>query len=118
MLGGRLAGRLALTGLFFVGTLAIAVLPPFPPAWGGAGGCDVPDELMQVDDKLPHLAERLRAGEPVKIVAIGGASTTRLAAGFSGPCLPHPLDDNPSRLEPSPSIHPGHKGGAPAKGRP
>src|SRR5260370_41111095 len=83
MLGDRLAGRLALTGLFFAGSLAAAVLPPFPSALGGAGGCDVPDELMQVDDKLPHLAERLRAGEPVKIVAIGGASTSGLAWGSS-----------------------------------
>ena len=38
---------------------------------------------MQVDEKLPHVAERLRAEQPVRIVAIGGASTTGLAAGSS-----------------------------------
>ena len=52
--------------MFFAGSLAVAVLPPFPPALGGAGGCDVPDELMQVDDKLPHPV-------PLKMVADGGA---------------------------------------------
>lgn len=50
--------------------------------------CDVPGELMEVDGKLPHLAERLRARKPVKIVAVGGASTAGLAAG--SPDLAYP----------------------------
>jgi acyl-CoA thioesterase I len=104
MIGARLANRLALPGLFLAGSLAAAVLPPFPPALGGAGGCDVPDELMQVDDKLPHLAERLRAGESVKIVAIGGASTTGLAAGSSDLAYPHRLQEMLARWYPSSPI--------------
>ena len=74
-----LAGGLAQPALLAAG-LALTVLPAFSSAFGGALPCDVPDELMQVDDKLPHLAERLRAEQPVRIVAIGGASTTGLAA--------------------------------------
>ena len=64
--------------------------------------CDVPDELMQFDDKLLHLAERLRAAHPVKIVAIGGASTTGLAAGSSDLAYPHRLQETLARSYPSP----------------
>ena len=64
--------------------------------------CDVPDELMQFDDKLPHLAERLRAADPVKIVAIGGASTTGLATGSSDLAYPHRLQEILARSYPSP----------------
>ena len=64
--------------------------------------CDVPDELMQFDDKLPHLTERLRAAEPVKIVAIGGASTTGLAAGSSDLAYPHRLQEILAHSYPSP----------------
>ena len=63
-----------------------------------------PDELMQVDDKLPHLAERLRAKQPVKIVAIGGASTTGLAAGSSDLAYPHRLQEILARWYPSSPI--------------
>ena len=64
--------------------------------------CDVPDELMQFDEKLPHLAERLRAADPVKIVAIGGASTTGQAAGSSDLAYPHRLQETLARSYPSP----------------
>src|ERR1700759_1521887 len=86
------AGGLAQPALLAVG-LAMAVLTPFSSAGGGAPPCDVPDELMQVDEKLPHLAERLRTQEPVRIVAIGGASTTGLAAGSSDLAYPHRLQE-------------------------
>jgi hypothetical protein len=66
--------------------------------------CDVPDELIQVDDKLPHLAERLQAHEPVKIVAIGGASTTGLAAGSSDLAYPHRLQEILTRWYPASPI--------------
>src|SRR5260370_974005 len=59
---------------------------------------------MQLDDKLPHLAERLRAGQPVRIVAIGGASTTGLAAGSSDLAYPHRLQEILARWYPSSSI--------------
>src|SRR5947207_12024904 len=53
--------------------------------------CEVPPEMMQVTAKLPHLAARLRAHEPVNIVAIGGASTTGTAAGSPELAYPHRL---------------------------
>ena len=80
--------------------LAVLLLPY--PVRADTLACDVPDELMQFDDKPPHLAERLRAAEPVKIVAIGGASTTGLAAGSSDLAYPHRLQEILARSYPSP----------------
>ena len=84
--------------------VALTVLPLLPSAFGGALPCDVPDELMQVDDKLPHLAERLRAKQPIRIIAIGGASTTGLAAGSSDLAYPHRLQEILVQWYPSSSI--------------
>lgn len=102
MRGHRLAGRLAQPALLAVG-LALALLPPWSAAFATLA-CDVPEELMQVDDKLPHLAERLRAKDPVKIVAIGGASTTGLAAGSSELAYPSRLQEILANWYPSSPI--------------
>ncbi len=96
-------GRLAQPALFAAG-LALTALPSLSRAFGGEFPCDVPDELMQVDDKLPHLTERLRADQPVRIVAIGGASTTGLAAGSSDLAYPHRLQEILARWYPSSPI--------------
>lgn len=69
---------------------AASLLIP-PPAAAEPSQCTVPSELMQVSVKLPHLAERLRAKQPVNIVAIGGASTKGAAAGTSDLAYPHRL---------------------------
>ena len=97
------AGGLAQPVLLAAG-IALTVLPLFSSALGGALPCDVPDELMQVDDKLPHLAERLRAEQPVRIIAIGGASTMGLAAGSSDLAYPHRLQEILTPRYPSSSI--------------
>src|SRR6266849_1104312 len=95
----RLAGGLLERGFHLVvGVLAVAAI--VPPAFGGVQ-CKVPSELTQVDDKLPHLNERLRAGGPVKIVAIGGASTTGAAAGSPELAYPHRLQEMLVRWYPS-----------------
>jgi acyl-CoA thioesterase I len=104
MIRRRLAEKFMSPALFLAGGLAAAVLPPLSPAFGGTAGCDVPDELMQVDDKLPHLAERLRANAAVKIVAIGGASTTGLAAGSMDLAYPHRLQEILAHSYPSSPI--------------
>jgi acyl-CoA thioesterase I len=84
--GGTSPGWLLAAGL-------AGVLWPAPAALAGPLACAVPTELMDVDAdaKLPHLGQRLRAGAPVKIVAIGGASTAGLAAGSSDLAYPHRL---------------------------
>jgi acyl-CoA thioesterase I len=88
----RLTGGLVQPAFLYAVLLA-GLLLPWPHAAGMTVACDIPDELIQVDDKLPHLAERLQAKEPVKIVAIGGASTTGLAAGSSDLAYPHRLQE-------------------------
>ena len=53
--------------------------------------CEVPPDLLEISVKLPHLAERLRAGQPATIVAIGGGSTKGAAAGAPDLAYPHRL---------------------------
>jgi len=97
-------GRRVGATFLLAGLAVVAVLPLSLPASGGRVACDVPEELMQVDEKLPHLAERLGAREPVKIVAIGGASTTGLAAGSSELAYPHRLQETLAHWYPSSPI--------------
>ena len=99
----RLTGGLAQPAFLYAGLLA-GLLLLWPHADGMTVACDIPDELIQVDDKLPHLAERLQAKEPVKIVAIGGASTTGLAAGSSDLAYPHRLQEILTRWYPASPI--------------
>jgi acyl-CoA thioesterase-1 len=75
------------------GVAALAFAAPFVgllPA-RAESECEVPAEMLQVSVKLPHLAARLKAHEPVNIVAIGGASTTGTAAGSPDLAYPHRL---------------------------
>jgi acyl-CoA thioesterase-1 len=53
--------------------------------------CATPPELMEAGAQLPHLAARLKAHQPAKIVAIGGASTIGQAAGDPDLSYPHQL---------------------------
>jgi len=87
-----------------VASFVAAMLLPSWAARAGTDPCEVPDELMQVDEKLPHLAERLHAGQPVRIVAIGGASTTGSAAGSSDLAYPHRLQEILARWYPASSV--------------
>ena len=81
MMRSHLGGGLMRRALLLAGGLGAAAILSLPSAFGGDAGCDVPAELIRVEVTLPHLSERLLAGNPVKIVAIGGASTTGAAAG-------------------------------------
>ena len=74
--------------------LAIAlalILPAASAPAAEASECEVPAELMQVSAKLPNLAKKLEAKQPVTIVAIGGASTRGAAAGNPDLAYPHRL---------------------------
>jgi len=93
-----------MSSALLVASFVAAVLLPSWAARAGTDPCDVPDELMQVDEKLPHLAERLHAGQPVRIVAIGGASTTGSAAGSSDLAYPHRLQEILARWYPAASV--------------
>jgi acyl-CoA thioesterase-1 len=72
--------------------------------------CEVPPDLMQAEFKLPRLAERLLAKQPVKIVAIGGASTTGAAAGSPELAFPQRLQVALSRSFPDAPVTVVNKG--------
>jgi acyl-CoA thioesterase-1 len=91
--------------------LAAALLPIAAlPARAEHPECEVPPEMLQVSVKLPHLAARLFAHEPVNIVAIGGASTTGTAAGSPELAYPHRLQVALSKLFPDAVITVVNKG--------
>jgi acyl-CoA thioesterase I len=89
----HLAGGLIQRALHLAGGLGAAAIMSLPSAFGSDARCDVPAELIRVEVTLPHLSERLRARIPVKIVAIGGASTTGAAAGSPDLAYPHRLQE-------------------------
>ena len=68
-----------------------ALFAATPPVRAEQSACEVPAELSQIDVQLPHLTERMRAHQPVSIVAIGGASTIGTAAGSADLAYPHRL---------------------------
>jgi acyl-CoA thioesterase-1 len=84
------AAKQRLPLLIFAGTVALTLATP-TSSRAAPQSCEVPPELMTVSVKLPHLAERLRAKQPVNIVAIGGASTKGAAAGAPDLAYPHRL---------------------------
>ncbi len=91
--------------------LAAALLPIAAlPGRAEPPECEVPPEMLQVSVKLPHLAARLFAHEPVNIVAIGGASTTGTAAGSPELAYPHRLQVALAKLFPDAAITVVNKG--------
>ncbi|MBV9863678.1 MAG: hypothetical protein JO267_16180 [Alphaproteobacteria bacterium] len=78
---------------FLAGTLMALTGAVLASVSARGNECAVPEELVQVAAKLPHLGEKLQAGGPVTIVAIGGASTTGAAAGSPDLAYPHRLQE-------------------------
>ena len=77
--------------LRLAGAAALSLVMPGAGRTEPPHGCEVPREMTEMSLKLPHLAERLRARQPVNIVAIGGASTRGAAAGAPDLAYPHRL---------------------------
>jgi hypothetical protein len=73
---------------------SFAVMLTAADARAQSGDCATPAELTQTDIQLPRLAERLKAHQPVTVVAIGGASTIGQAAGSADLSYPHRLEQN------------------------
>jgi len=80
------------------------------PVRADEANCEVPPELLQVEVKLPHLGERIRAHQPVTIVAIGGASTIGAAAGSADLAYPHRLQVALASAYPDVSVNVVNKG--------
>jgi len=81
--------RPAILWLLALGAIAITMLPATGLA--EAEECAVPAEMTASAARLTRLAARLRAREPVTIVAIGGASTKGAAAGSADLAYPNRL---------------------------
>jgi len=50
--------------------------------------CTTPLDLVRLTNPLPHLAQKIAAGDPITIVAIGSSSTA--GAGASSPDASYP----------------------------
>jgi len=95
--------------LILAGAAALSLAMPASVRAEGHG-CEAPPELQEISLKLPHLAERLRARQPVNIVAIGGASTRGAAAGAADLAYPHRLQVALAALYPDVPINVVNKG--------
>jgi acyl-CoA thioesterase-1 len=102
MIGRGLRAALSLLAL------ALAVLQA--PAALALAECAVPAELMSLDAKFPQLAQKLRSGGPVRIVALGGASTLGSAAGSPDLAYPKRLQEALRRWYPTTPISVVNKG--------
>ena len=87
--GGSLRGAAALAvGVALVLSIGGAVCQRAHAHDLGTGACAIPDTILTNDIALPHVAARLKAGQPIKIVAIGSSSTS--GAGASSPDRTYP----------------------------
>jgi acyl-CoA thioesterase I len=68
--------------------LAVLGLPMSARAETPALTCDTPPDLIRLSNPLSHLGQKLAAGDPITIVAIGSSSTA--GAGASSPANNHP----------------------------
>jgi len=66
--------------------------------------------MTETDIKFPHLGERLKAHQPVAIVAIGGASTIGRAAGSPELSYPHRLGQDLAQIFPGSPVNVINKG--------
>lgn len=83
------ARKPALLCLLVLGVVAAAEAP----GWAEPEDCAVPAEMTASATRLPRLAARLGAHQPVTIVAIGGASTKGAAAGAAELAYPSRLQE-------------------------
>jgi lysophospholipase L1-like esterase len=90
--------------------LALVALLPAAPVAAREPDCSAPPELVQDEVELDVLAARLRAGGPLKIVALGGASTRGAAAGDPARAWPAQLEETLRRRHPGLAVTVANKG--------
>lgn len=79
----RFGTALTVAAVAAVTPLAVRAETPAP-----ASACVAPTDLVRLDHPLRRTAQRLAAGQPVTIVAIGSSSTA--GAGASSPAMSYP----------------------------
>jgi len=93
--------------LLFAATTAIAgiIMPPGEAAADPVPRCSVSSSLSRFDLPLPHVAQRIAAGEPIKIIAIGSSSTSGAGASSSASAYPSRLEVELKARFPGVPIH-------------
>ena len=76
----------------------------------GVGACATPDALIASDFPLPRVAARLKAGKPLKIVAIGSSSTRGAGASDAAHAYPAQLREELGHHFPESAIEVVNKG--------
>ena len=84
----RAIKRTTVAALFTILALPLAARAE-PPALS----CDTPLDLIRLSNPLSHLAQKLAAGEPVTIVAMGSSSTAGTGASSPNATYPSRLAD-------------------------
>jgi lysophospholipase L1-like esterase len=84
--------------------LATLALPLAAHAETPAPSCDTPLDLIRLANPLSHMAQRLAAGAPITIVAIGSSSTAGTGASSPATNYPSRLAVELRQLFPSHSI--------------
>ena len=87
--------RRIISGRMLVCALCVAAAPGMPPAAAAnvqPATCLAPTGLAHLDLPLPHVARRVAAGLPIKIVAIGSSSTAGIGASSTAASYPSRLE--------------------------
>ncbi len=87
-----------------VALLAALALPLSARAETPALSCDTPLDLIRLANPLSHVAQKLTAGAPITIVAIGSSSTAGAGASSPAKTYPSQLAVELKRLFPTHSI--------------
>ena len=85
-----MAGMMLGVALFAAGTWT-ANAQPKPPT-GPTPACSAPSDLNRLNQPLRRLAQRITAGHPITIVAIGSSSTSGAGASSSAASYPSRLE--------------------------
>ena len=73
-------------------SLASSLAMPHAASAQGLAACDGPSNANRLDQPLRRTAERLKAGQPLTIVAVGSSSTSGAGASFSAASYPSRLE--------------------------
>lgn len=72
--------------------------------WSDQGRCNVPESFIAQNEPLTRTALKLRANQPIKIVAIGSSSTEGVGASEPDNAYPARLSDELERLWPQAEV--------------
>jgi acyl-CoA thioesterase I len=96
--------RFRATALAVALALATLVATPAPAGQAHDKACAVPANLLRSAYPLPHVAAKLKLGEPIKIVALGSSSTEGMGASSARTTYPAQFQAELQRLWPKNTI--------------